>query len=445
MHGRSVLLALSWTLVLSSCSLGYELFGSASDGAGGEAAAFGDAEAGAPAASPHDGAGGVRAGGSPGLGGAASGGGSALGGQGNQPPLDVPVVALSAGLSHTCGLSSGGEAYCWGEGTNLALGGFVGGSSATPQPVLGVGQRGDLVSLSVGSRSTCALTAAGDVYCWGNNALGQLGQGDTIDRAEPVLIELPERAIQVDLRYDTACAIDELSALYCWGENAEGQAGQGDTPQAPVASTSPLEVPSAIGWQEVSTGNGHVCAIRLDGELHCWGRNTDAQLGQADPGQVRSPMRVGTDTDWAHLSVGQSQTCALKESGTLYCWGANDESQLGIDPPGVVSTPTQVGSDTDWIAVSQSALHGCGLRQAGTLHCWGRRQEGQLTLPYYAAPIALPVQIGTDSDWSDLTVGRFHTCARRASAYQCTGENADGRLGDGSTTRSYGWVPVLAF
>jgi len=445
MRGRTVLLALSWTLALSSCSFGYELLGGESEGPDEEVTGFGIAEAGAATAVQGASGSGPSAGGSLGLGGMGRGGERALGGQGNESPEGVSVALLSAGMTHTCGLSREGKAYCWGDNANLALGGFVGSSSATPQPVLGVGRSAELVSLSAGSSSTCGLTSAGDVYCWGKNAGGQLGQGDTTDRAEPVRVPLLARALQVDLGYDTACAIDEFRALYCWGENAEGQVGQGDTPHAPAPSESPLEVPSAVGWQEVSTGNGHVCAIRLDGELHCWGRNTDAQLGQASPGQLRSPVRAGTDTDWAHVSAGQSQSCALKENHTLYCWGANDESQLGIDPPGMVSTPTQVGADADWLAVSLDALHGCGLRQPGTLHCWGRRQEGQLTLPYDAAPVALPLQVGAESDWTAVTVGRFHTCARRASAYQCTGENLDGRLGSGNMSRSYGFVPVLDY
>jgi hypothetical protein len=445
MLGRRLVLGGCWAAALSSCSLGYDLIATANDS--GTPQGFGGAAAGAPTVIPSSSSGGAA--GSPSAGStggtATMGGQAALGGEGGEAPLDRPMIALSAGASHTCGLSSAGEVYCWGDNANLALGGFIGASSAIPQPVTGIGRSGEVVALSAGSGNACALTASGEVYCWGKNTFGSLGQGDTTDRDEPVLVPLPFRAIQVDLGYDTVCAIDEVDALHCWGANAEGQAGQNDTPQAAVPSLSPLEVPSTVGWREVSTGDGHVCAIRMDGQLHCWGRNTDDQLGQADPGQIRTPTQVGTEVDWAHVAVGQSQSCAIKNDRTLYCWGNNDESQLGIDPPGIISAPTQLGSAADWLAVAVDALHGCGLRDPGTLHCWGRRQEGQQTLPYDPLPTALPTRVGLEADWTDVTVGRFHTCARRAGNYQCTGENTDGRLGDGTMTRSYGWVSILAF
>jgi hypothetical protein len=246
MFGRRLLLGAGWTAALSSCSLGYDLIIAGNDD-GGTPQGFGGAAAGAPMVSPNSSGGSAigSLGGAASTGGApALGGDSALGGQGGEPPLDLPVIALSAGATHTCGLSSGGEVFCWGDNANLALGGFVGASSAIPQPVTGIGQSGDVVTLSVGSGNACALTRLGEVYCWGKNTLGSLGQGDTTDRDQPVLVPLPSRTVQVDLGYDTACALDEVAALYCWGENAEGQVGQGDTPQAPIPALTPLELPT---------------------------------------------------------------------------------------------------------------------------------------------------------------------------------------------------------
>jgi len=457
---RRLILGAMWAGALCSCSLGYELILNQTGGSGGAGPSLGGAGGtggsvdGSGAATSSGGTGGftgASTGGAAGgfTGGAAASGGSAPsdGGMGGQAPdpLDLPVIALSAGQAHTCALSADRDVYCFGSNTNEALGGYIGASSGTPVPVMGMGASGEFVTVSVGAENACGLTADGDVYCWGNNTLGSLGQGDTAHRADPVPVPLPERAVQVDLGYDTACAVDELGGLYCWGANAEGQAGQDDLFTAPADAASPLEVPSSVAWQEVSTGNGHVCAIRVDGQLYCWGRNTGSELGVIGPGQIRTPTQVGTDADWATISAGQSQTCALKADQTLYCWGDNTESQLGIVPAGTVSTPTRVGTDADWTSISIDVLHACGTREPGWLYCWGRRQEGQLTIPYDPMPIATPVLVGTESDWSDVSVGRFHTCARRAGAYYCTGENSDGRLGDGTMTRAYGFVPVLPF
>jgi len=457
---RRLILGAMWAGALCSCSLGYELILNQTGGSGGAGSSLGGAGGaggsvdGSGAAFSSGGTGGFAGGAAGGAagggtGGAAASGGSAPsdGGMGGQAPdpLDLPVIALSAGPSHTCALSAESDVYCFGSNANEALGGYVGASSATPVPVGGVGASGEFVTLSVGAQNACGLTANGDVYCWGNNAFGSLGQGDTTNRADPVLVPLPARAVQVDLGFETACAVDELGGLYCWGRNAEGQAGQNDSVFAPLEPTSPLEVPSSVAWQKVSTGDGHVCALRVDGQLYCWGRNTSGELGVIGGGQIRTPTQVGTDTDWSVVSTGQHQTCALKSNRTLHCWGDNTQSQLGMEPPGTVSTPTQVGTDADWTSISVDFLHTCGTRDPGWLYCWGRRQEGQLTIPYDPMPVATPMLVGTNSDWTDLAVGHFHTCARRAGAYYCTGENVDGRLGDGTMLRPYAFVPVLPF
>jgi alpha-tubulin suppressor-like RCC1 family protein len=145
------------------------------------------------------------------------------------------------------------------------------------------------------------------------------------------------------------------------------------------------------------------------------------------------------------IKAAQSQTCAIRDSGALWCWGSNDQSQIGIEPAVTPTAPTQVGTETDWLDVEPQALHGCGRRGSGEIWCWGRRQEGQLVLAYDPNPVTTPTSIDPNADWEVLSSGRFHTCGRRAGALFCTGENGDGRLGDGTMMRSYGFLPVQSF
>jgi alpha-tubulin suppressor-like RCC1 family protein len=168
-------------------------------------------------------------------------------------------------------------------------------------------------------------------------------------------------------------------------------------------------------------------------------------LGRDAPIQIRTPTRVGDDNDWQLVRTAQSQTCAIKEDQSLWCWGSGTSGQLGVDPAIIRKTPTRVGTDNDWVNVEPQALHTCGLREDNSLWCWGRRQEGQLTLGYDPNPILTPLLVDANSDWDLLSCGRFHTCGRRANVLYCTGENIDGRLGDGTLVRSYGFVPVQAF
>jgi alpha-tubulin suppressor-like RCC1 family protein len=273
--------------------------------------------------------------------------------------------------------------------------------------------------------------------------LGTLGQGDTDPRTAPVLVPLPRPVLQISISYNVVCAIDDRADLYCWGDNFEGQAGQNDDFASPANSTSPLLVTPTASWRFVAAGQGHVCATTTDGALYCWGRNVNNELGFAGPGQVRTPTQVGTDQDWTTLTMGQAQSCGLKTNGTLFCWGDNRDHQLGMDPPGVVATPTQVGSDSDWSEVVVDTFHGCGLRAGGQLQCWGRREEGQLAGPWDPQPVLVPTLIDPNPGWSDLSVGRFHTCGILAGASYCTGANDDGRIGDGTMERPYALTPVL--
>jgi alpha-tubulin suppressor-like RCC1 family protein len=100
--------------------------------------------------------------------------------------LPVQAVVLAAGGAHTCALTAGGDAWCWGSDSNGQLGrGSIGGSSSTPAPVSG-GLK--FIALSAGGAHTCGVTLDGSIYCWGANASGQLGDGSTTDRGAPVRV-----------------------------------------------------------------------------------------------------------------------------------------------------------------------------------------------------------------------------------------------------------------
>lgn len=431
-------------LLLSSCRFGFEELGLGdAAGAGGlggdrsdvEPPATGgeSSEVGAGGSAPSDGG----ASGGPGVGGEGTGGAP-------REPVAVVAVTLTAGQTHTCAISATETLSCWGLNDNSALGGFVGTQSSEPAAVAWPDEAGKPVSVQAGQGVSCAVSEFGDVYCWGAGEEGTLGQGNTEDSAVPLQVPLPEPVVQISLSYRVACAVDVEEDVYCWGENTEGQAGQGDLVEAPVSAASPLKVPLSGNYAEVAAGHGHVCAVRKDGALFCWGRNSASELGfAAPPVQMRSPTRVGTESDFLSVRTGQSQTCARRGTGTLWCFGQNSGSQLGLSSIGVVTVPTQVESESDWTAVEVDVLHGCGLRGTGSLYCWGRREEGQLTLSYDPTPVPSPLLIGVESDWTDLTVGRFHTCARRQGLTFCTGANDDGRIGDGTLTRPYGFVEVL--
>jgi hypothetical protein len=218
--------------------------------------------------------------------------------------------------------------------------------------------------------------------------------------------------------------------------NTEGQLGQND--QKPgMNSTVPIQVGTDFGWIRVDTGQGDTCAIRSPGTLHCWGRNTAANLGlgPGSPVQIRAPTQVGTDDDWARIAVGQDHTCATKIDGTLWCWGANEAGQLGLGDQTPRDTPTRIGAGADWTDIRINTFHSCGMKTDGSIWCWGRNIEGQLGVGDINDR-ETPAESGVDRDWSEVAAGRFFTCAtKRSGSIWCAGKNEVDELGVGDMNR----------
>jgi alpha-tubulin suppressor-like RCC1 family protein len=362
-------------------------------------------------------------------------------------PSLVAGYAISAGQSSTCALRLG-QVFCWGAGTQGQLGTGDTSNRSAPAPAQ---TTATFATIEVGDVHACAIaTAAAGISCWGGDAYGQLGVGDFTGRLVPSLVALPRAARALAAGYEFTCAVLFDDSLWCWGQNDEGQLGQGDQPGAPSASV-PLPTGAGAKWGAVAAGQGHACGIQASGSLLCWGRNSDGELGigPGAPIQVRTPTRVGSDESWASLDLGQDATCAVKNDGTLWCWGADTFGKLGIavDPnaaPPRFLVPMQVGSDADWAEVSVDVFHTCAVKQGGTLWCWGRNAEGQLGVGDITDR-ATPTQVGSASDWSSVSVGRFHTCAEETDhTVRCTGENVAGQLGTGDTARRNTFTVVVS-
>lgn len=153
------------------------------------------------------------------------------------------VQQLAAGDTHVCALDSAGSAWCWGDNGAGQMGlGTIGGIRTWPSMVEGLPPV-SLTGLAAGGAHSCALTEAGAVYCWGNNSFGQLGNGTTTTSATPSMVQgLPSAAVDATIGltagYDFSCALTASGAAYCWGDNAHGQLGNGST----VASPLPVRV-----------------------------------------------------------------------------------------------------------------------------------------------------------------------------------------------------------
>jgi alpha-tubulin suppressor-like RCC1 family protein len=355
---------------------------------------------------------------------------------------DSGAVAMDAGGSHSTALLRGfghmcfildGKLSCWGSNPAGELG--LGDSMSRSVPVA---LHGSWISGCGGEAYTCAIHQGGVLYCWGDNARGQLGLGDLTARNVPTKLSGSARWTTVSCIGAYTCGLQPGGSLYCWGDNSEGATAQNDQPGSPDLTT-PQPVAPNTTFRELSAGQGHACAIRQDGALFCWGRNTSGQLGLGDgtASQLRSPQRVGNDTDWSALGVGQEHTCAIRTDGSLWCWGSNVELPLGFATAAnaLVKVPTRVGTMNTWRQVSTGRLDSCAVTTDDAAYCWGRGAEGQLGNGAVDSK-AVPTRIGNDSNWVELAVSFFYSCGRRNDdSVWCWGRNDDGQLGLGDNTR----------
>jgi alpha-tubulin suppressor-like RCC1 family protein len=345
---------------------------------------------------------------------------------------------VSAGASHSCGVTADDRAYCWGFNFTgqLGIGTMTGPErcgdwpcSTRPVAVFG-GLR--FREVSAGATYTCGVTTDDRAFCWGYNAEGQLGDGTTATSLTPVALAFGRRLRQVRAGSNHTCGINPFDVAFCWGANFVGQLGDGTTTQR----LTPVRVVGGLRWHEVSAGAGYTCGVTTDDRAYCWGNNGNGQLGDGTrTGRIR-PAAVTGGLLFRQIDAGTAHTCAVSAADyRAYCWGYDGFGQLGDGTAGVNARPrpTAVAGTRRFDHVSAGDVHTCGVTRAGRGFCWGRNDQGQLGDGTTAQRVT-PVPIGLALDLRQVSAGQFHTCGVTTTdrAY-CWGDNTYGQLGDGST------------
>ncbi|MCC7539967.1 MAG: hypothetical protein IT379_27350 [Deltaproteobacteria bacterium] len=381
--------------------------------------------------------------------------------------VDVPVTPLppcpfegepepttvAAGGEHTCAVESG-RLYCWGSNDDGKLGlGRIGGTEPAPQEVM---PGHAWVSVAGGWDHTCAIDVDGALWCWGRNADGQLGVGDTDTRDVPTRVGMGASPwVQVAGGAQHTCAIRRGGFLHCWGRNNLGQLGAGAVNEVLAAPTRVED--AEMRWSTVAAGSGHTCAVTTAGDLFCFGDPTAGETGQP----VRMdlyllPLPVAGSACWRSAAGTIHSSCGVQGDGRIACWGQNQMGQLGrgflgAPGPGVdgcecIVEPQAIESEATFRSVDGGRFHACAIALDGGLWCWGRAQEAQVGFDaageFQPTPVAVPVA----GRWIEVSAGGFHTCSRRDDgSLWCVGQNLRGQVGLGGASMRVGELTRVVF
>ena len=352
-----------------------------------------------------------------------------------QPPRVLPqpedFASITAGDNHTCVTRVNGNTYCWGANNS----GQVGMASTTTCSGVACVDRPRFVmtakTVEAGSDHSCALDANGKAFCWGNSNYGQLGNGNYGYMAQPIAVSGGHTFTSISAGQFSTCGTT-AGGMYCWGAIVNALSG----------APTPSQVFAWSGYQTVSVGYLHACALDVIGSwraVDCWGNNPNGQAG-IDPLQfpiVPPTLRSSFGTAVARVSAQTGHTCVDQLNGTVQCAGYNGWGQLGNGGYAPTHQPQTVGSGMALHGVSSSGNHNCALDSTKRAYCWGNGYWGQLgngASDVYPQP--QPVAGGRT--FRAIATGHRHTCAIGTdNNIYCWGNNHYGQLG---TQYPGGWV-----
>jgi alpha-tubulin suppressor-like RCC1 family protein len=356
----------------------------------------------------------------------------------------IPTTAFTtvdAGESHSCALTSAGQAWCWGRNATGTLGDSSAAASTVPVQVLQ--QSGvTFTDVSAGASHNCAITSAGQAWCWGYNADYRLGDSTTNMGLAPVAVKPLGGVAFTSISAGVAhtCGLDSSGQAYCWGANSNGQLGNNATAhrRTPVA----VQHPSGVIFSGIVTAETHTCALDTTGQAWCWGYGAEGNLGggfsfgDSIPVQVTHPSGV----TFTSITAQYRHTCALTSGGQAYCWGKNNNGQLGDNTLTTRYTPVAVQQPVGvtFASVETGFLHTCGVTSGGQTYCWGFNNRGQVgdgTITQRKTPVAVSQPVGVSIGL--LAPGGYHSCGLDSVGQTwCWGRGDYSQMGNGGTSDS---------
>jgi alpha-tubulin suppressor-like RCC1 family protein len=385
-------------------------------------------------------------------------------------PVQVMVltnaIAVSGGLNHSIGLRQDGTVWSWGNGDS----GQLGQGSQTPWAYVPGQCKGlsGITSIAAGRMHNLALRQDGTVWAWGWNHYGQLGDGTTIDRSEPVQVQGLSDIVAISAGWWLGVALKRDGTLWEWGYATASDSSRlkpvqtlgmsnvvnvtagtyrivavksdGSTWQW-YAGGNPSLMEGGTGLRQVSIGTNYSLQLKSDRSVAAAGANETGQLGDGTTTDRSSAVPVNDLTNIAAVAAGWHHSVALGTNGRVWTWGSDSNGQLGLGVRNLVqATPIQVAGLSNAVIVSSGPYHSMAVRQDGTAWSWGANDFGQLG-DNSTSPHSVPGQVKGLSSVVSVAAGLNHSIALKQDGTIWTwGYNYDGAIGDGSN--SYPTMPI---
>ncbi|MFM6930498.1 MAG: RCC1 domain-containing protein [Bdellovibrio sp.] len=354
----------------------------------------------------------------------------------------VAAGGYNGGGYHTCAISTDGDLYCWGSNSKGELGDNTTTDNATPG-LIDSGTKYALVKL--GGYSTCGITTTGVLKCWGSNASGLLGDGTLVaTRLVPTTIDAGQNYLDVAISDVSTCGVTSSNKMKCWGDNTYYNLGN----WTKTGSRLPIAIDSNENYSSVFVNGGALnaapssaCGVTTTGGLKCWGNN-NGQMVFENSSRFNSIRQISQSLTFSKFSVGEFSMCGITPSNSLYCWGANNTGQVGdrtqinrdyavLIDPNTKYSMVDVGSSSN---SSTDTGYACAITTTNELKCWGLNDNSKLGDGTTTTKMK-PKVIDYGVQYSTVSVGSIHTCAVTTDGIlKCWGANAKGQLGIGSTT-----------
>ena len=384
------------------------------------------------------------------------------------PPASrgIKFSQITSGSTLSLALGSDGNIYSWGDNGTGHLGDGTNTTRLTPVKVKKPANASKgfiFTKVDAGDHSALAMGSDGNIYTWGLNSSGQLGDGTTENRNRPAPVKKPDGAApgftwkQANTRWDHTVALGSDGNLYAWGLNAYGQLGNTSVPRGPnnpaAYSTKPVPVskPAGITFTQPATGRYSSMAMGSDGKLYAWGWNSNGRLGDGTTTDRLAPTQVlqPNGVTFSQFNVGADYSFAITTNGDLYGWGWNDSGRLGDGTttdrhvPTLIPRPDGTPAGFTWKQVMGRDYHGMGIGSDGNLYTWGVNWYGDLGLPdvptgqtsYITRPRPVkkprPSVPGQETSWVQIYAGWEQSLALGSDGNLYTwGWNCGGQLGD---------------